>query len=78
LRRGVADYEVWLNRVDAELLVSNRTDGRAIAQAISRRLSTATARVRSGIKLCGICGGESGTGVSFIRVLVSPANQYFH
>jgi hypothetical protein len=32
------------------------TDGRAIAQAVSRRPPTAAARVRTQVKSCGICG----------------------
>jgi hypothetical protein len=43
-----------------------RQNGRAIAQAASRRLPTAAARVRSQVRSCGICGGQSG---------VSPANS---
>jgi hypothetical protein len=39
--------------------------GRAIAQAVSRRLQ---AQVRS----CGTSGGQSGTGAGFLRVLSSP------
>jgi hypothetical protein len=39
--------------------------GHAIAQAVSRRLPTAEARVRSQVRLCGICGGQSGTGADF-------------
>jgi hypothetical protein len=42
--------------------------GRAIAQAISCRLPTAAARVRS----CGICGEQSGAGASILRVLRFP------
>jgi hypothetical protein len=42
--------------------------GRAIDQAVSRRLPTAAARVRS----CGICGGQSGTGAGFLLVLRFP------
>jgi hypothetical protein len=51
--------------------------GRAVAQAVSRRLPTAKARVRS----CGICGRQSGTGSGFLRVLrfslqsISPITQ---
>jgi hypothetical protein len=50
--------------------------GRAIAQAVSRRLPTAAARVRDQVRLCGICGGQSGTGAGFLRVLrFLPANS---
>jgi hypothetical protein len=43
--------------------------GRAIAQAVSRWLPTAAARVRARIWLYGICGGQSGAGAVFLRVL---------
>jgi hypothetical protein len=46
--------------------------GRAIAQTVSRRLPTAAVRVRSQVKSCGICGGQSGTGAGFLRVLRFP------
>jgi hypothetical protein len=39
--------------------------GRAMAQAVSRRPSTAEARVRSRVSPCGVCGGQSGTGTGF-------------
>jgi hypothetical protein len=38
--------------------------GRAIAQAVSRRLPTAAMRVRARVRLCRICGEQSGTGAS--------------
>jgi hypothetical protein len=46
--------------------------GRAIAQAVSRRLPTAAARVRSQLRSCEIYGGQSGTGAGFLRVLRFP------
>jgi hypothetical protein len=47
-------------------------DGRAIAQAVSRRLSNAETRFRSQVRTCGICGGQSGTGEGFLRVHPFP------
>jgi hypothetical protein len=44
--------------------------GRAVAQAVSRWLPTAAARVRSRVWSSGICGGESGVGASFLRFLL--------
>jgi hypothetical protein len=48
------------------------TLGRAIAQAVSRWLPTAAARVRSRVWSSGICGGQSGAGAGFLRVLRFP------
>jgi hypothetical protein len=42
---------------------------RAISQAVSRLLPTAAARVRFRVWLSGICGGQSGAGEGFLRVL---------
>jgi hypothetical protein len=40
--------------------------GHAIAEAVSRWLFTAAARVRAQVRSCGICGGQSGTGAGFL------------
>jgi hypothetical protein len=45
--------------------------GRAVAKAVSRRLPTAAARVRVR-RACGVCGGQSGGGAGFLRVLRFP------
>jgi hypothetical protein len=45
--------------------------GRAVAQAVSRWLPTAAARVRVRTA-CGVYGGQSGTGAGFLRVLRFP------
>jgi hypothetical protein len=46
--------------------------GNAKSQAISRQLHTLPARVRAQGRSCGICGGQSGTGAGFFRVLRFP------
>jgi hypothetical protein len=46
--------------------------GRAIAQAVSRWLPTAAARVRARVWSCGIWGGQSGAGEGFLRVFRFP------
>jgi hypothetical protein len=57
--------------------VTTVPQGRAIAQAVSRWLPTAAARVRAWVWSSGICGGQSGAGAGFLLVTsVSPAN--FH
>jgi hypothetical protein len=43
--------------------------GRALAQTVSHRFPTATSRVRAQVSLCGIYGGQSGTGAGFLLVL---------
>jgi hypothetical protein len=46
--------------------------GRAIAQALSRWLPTTVARVQTRVWSRGICGGQSGAGPGFLRVLRFP------
>jgi hypothetical protein len=46
--------------------------GRAIAEAVSRWLPTAAARVQSQVWSSGICDGQSGAGAGFLRVLRFP------
>jgi hypothetical protein len=41
--------------------------GRAVAQAVSRRLSTAAARVQSQVKSYGLCRVQSGTGAGLLH-----------
>jgi hypothetical protein len=57
----------YVNRNELHLLL-----GRAIAQAVSRRLPAAAVRVRAQVRSCRICGGQSGSGAGFIRVLRFP------
>jgi hypothetical protein len=48
---------------------------RAMAQAVSRRPLTAEARVHARVNPCGICRGQSGTGIGFSpSSSASPAN----
>jgi hypothetical protein len=48
-----------------------------MVQAVSRRLLTGEARVRSRVSPCGICGGQNGTGTGFSpSILVLPCQ--FH
>jgi hypothetical protein len=46
--------------------------GHTIAQAVSRWLPTAAARVRARVWSCGICGGQNGAGAGVLRVLRFP------
>jgi hypothetical protein len=48
------------------------TDGRAIDQAVTRRLPTAASRVRTQVRSCKICGAQSGTAAGFLRALRFP------
>jgi ribosomal protein L37AE/L43A len=49
-----------------ESTVAEAAEGRAIAQVVRCWLPTAAARVRARVWSCGICGGQSGAGASFL------------
>jgi hypothetical protein len=55
---------------------SNITNGRAIAEAVSRWLPTAAARVQSRVWLSGICGGQSGPGQVFAEYFCFPCHSF--
>jgi hypothetical protein len=67
---------LWLNKLELHCRRTVFTPchiirvqiGHAIAQPVSRRLPTAVARVSS----YGICGGQTGVGAGFLRVLWFP------
>jgi hypothetical protein len=65
--RGLA----WLTKVGGALM-QGMSLGRAIAEAVSRWLPTVAARVQSQVWSSGICGGQSGIGAGFLRVLRFP------
>jgi hypothetical protein len=52
--------------------VTKIIQGRAIAEAVSRWFPTAAARVQFRVWSSGICGGQSGVGAGFLRVLRFP------
>jgi hypothetical protein len=60
-----------VHAADGEVMVCRRR-GRSIAQAVSPWLPTAAARVRSRVWSSGICGGQSGAGADFLRLLRFP------
>jgi hypothetical protein len=53
-------------------MMVSQDDGCVVAQAVSCRLPVVAAHSRALGKSCGICGGESGIGAGFLRVLRLP------
>jgi hypothetical protein len=69
---GVVSFglrSLYIRGKSPKYLLDRRLVGRAKAQAVSRWLPTAGARVRARVRICGICGGQSGTGACVLRVL---------
>jgi hypothetical protein len=65
-------YTLFFTTASALITNSKVCLGRAIAQAVSRWLPIAAAWVRARVWSSGICGGQSGAGASFLRVLRFP------
>jgi hypothetical protein len=59
-------------------IITSRYQGYTRGRAVSRWIPTVAARVRSQVRSCGICGGQSGTGAGFLRVLRFPCQSSFH
>jgi hypothetical protein len=63
---------VWKESDNSNKIINLTAKGRAIAQAVSRRLHTAAVRIWPLVRSCGIYGGQSGTGAGFLWVLRFP------
>jgi hypothetical protein len=74
----VQHHENVSNVVDSctHFAVFTSAGGRAMAQAVSHWPLTVEARVHARVNPCGICGGQSGTGTGFLRVLRFPLQIY--
>jgi hypothetical protein len=63
---------IRFERKELEGQLCYMTIGRVITQAVSRWFPAAAAQVRARVSSCGICGGQSGAVVGFLRVLRIP------
>jgi hypothetical protein len=69
----------WFNRVIWQVTIALcKRWGRAIAQAVSRWLPTASARVRARVWSCGIWGGHGEVGQVFSEYFGFPCQSSFH
>jgi hypothetical protein len=66
--------KLWITLYPGKILIKG-TLGRAVAQAVSRWLPTAAARVRF-LAACGVCGGQSGTGQVFSEYFGFPCHSF--
>jgi hypothetical protein len=66
------EFEVPRNLFGRKQIRTSVRYSGGIAHSVSRRLPTAAARFRVQLRSCGICGGHSGTGAGFLRVLRFP------
>jgi hypothetical protein len=71
-RHNILDVSEQAPLPDCYIVIRIFCFGCAIAQAVSRWLPTAVARVQSRVWSSGICGGQSGAGADFLRVLRFP------
>jgi hypothetical protein len=73
-RKATLDIHLlWISSTMHQQFTSKWIEqGRAIAQVVSRWFPAAAAWVRARVWSCGICGGQSGAGAGFLRVLRLP------
>jgi hypothetical protein len=76
--RAVRSQTLCTVYTPTETLYLSIAQGRAIAQAVSRRLFKPEARVGALVSPCGNCGAQSGTETGFLRVLRFSLSISFH
>jgi hypothetical protein len=73
-RRGVCAQQLHVSNTSTNVYGSLME--LSLEMAVSRWLPTAAAQVRARVRSCGICGGQSGTGAGFLRVLWFPLSIF--